>query len=43
MIFDQIDKKLFLLLQISTKKTTIKLSAIINFSIISDYERIKKL
>ncbi|MBC7641909.1 MAG: Lrp/AsnC family transcriptional regulator [Flavobacterium sp.] len=43
MMLDQIDKKLLLLLQTDTKKTTKELSTILNLSVTAVYERIRKL
>ena len=40
---DAIDKKLLLLLQTDTKKTTKELSLKLNLSVTAVYERIKKL
>ena len=40
---DSIDKKLLILLQKDSKKTTKKLSLILNLSVTAVYERIKKL
>jgi Lrp/AsnC family leucine-responsive transcriptional regulator len=43
MILDPIDKKLLLLLQTDSKKTTKELSLKLNLSVTAVYERIKKL
>lgn len=43
MEFDLIDKKLLMLLQEDSKKTTKELSTILNLSVTAVYERIKKL
>lgn len=43
MVLDQLDKKLLLLLQTDTKKTTKELSLKLNLSVTAVYERIKKM
>jgi len=43
MEFDAIDKKLLMLLQADSKKTTKELSMQLNLSVTAVYERIKKL
>lgn len=43
MMLDQLDKKLLLLLQTDTKKTTKELSLKLNLSVTAVYERIKKM